>query len=101
MGNQQSPERQARLAGLFVVLLMHGALLYSLWHYRILPPPSTATTLFVDLLNDPPKPQPSKPKTPEPKPQPAKLKQPVQPPPQQLVAQAPVVSPTDLVAPPP
>lgn len=100
MGNQQSHEREARLAGFFVVLAMHGAVLYSLWQYRILPRPSETTTLFVDLLRDPPKPNPSKP--PPPKPQAVKRVKPVEPPPpQQLVARAPVMSPAEPVAPSP
>jgi periplasmic protein TonB len=97
MKDRQSQERKARLAGFFVVLALHGALLYSLWHYRILPPPSEAATLFVDLLKEPPKPP-----APKPKPQPVKLERHVEPPPpQQIVAQAPVVLPTEPVAPPP
>ena len=102
MGNQQSQEREARLAGFFVVLAAHGALLYSLLHYSILPPPSAAKTLFVDLLKDPHNPEPPKPEPPKPKPQRVKLEKPIQPPrPQELVAQAPVVLPTEPVAPPP
>jgi protein TonB len=100
MGNQQPHEREARLAGFFVVLAMHGAVLYSLWQYRVLPPPSETTTLFVDLLNEPPKPEPAKP--PPPKPQPVKWVKPIEaPPPQQLVVQMPMASPLDPVAPPP
>jgi protein TonB len=94
--------RPERYAGLALVLVMHAAILWSLWHYRILPPPSEATTLFVSLLNDPPKPEPPKPEPPKPKPQPVKLEKHVEPPPpQQIVAQAPVVLPTEPVAPPP
>jgi protein TonB len=94
-------DRIARLAGFAAVLALHGALLYSLWHYRILPPPAAAATLFVNLLNDPPKPPPEPPKPKPPKLQPVKLEQPrpPEPPsPQQLVAQAPVVSPAEPVA---
>lgn len=97
-------ELRARLAGLLVVLALHGALFYSLWHYRILPPPNEATTLFVDLLTETPKVKPPKPKRePEPpRPRPPRRENPVQlPPPQQLAAQAPVVLPSDPVAPPP
>ena len=88
----------ARLAGLSAVLALHGALLYSLWHYRVLPPPAEAATLFVDLLTDPPRLEPPRPDPPKPKP--VKREQPVQPPlQQQLAAQTPVVLPSDLVAP--
>jgi protein TonB len=100
MGNLQSHEREARLACFFVVLAMHGAVLYSLWQYRVLPPPSETTTLFVDLLNEPPKPKPSKP--PLSNPQPVRLMKPIDPPPpQRMAAQAPVVSPVEPAAPPP
>lgn len=100
MGYCQSHEREARLAGFLAVLAMHGAVLYGLWQYRVLPRPSEAATVFVDLLNDLPKPEPHMPALP--KPHPVKLNQARQPEPrpQQLVAQA-VVSPTELVAPPP
>lgn len=91
MGNVQPPERRVRLAGFSVVLVVHGALLYGLWHAHILPPPTEAAALFVTLLKDPPKPAPPKPDPPKPKPQPVKLTKPIPPqPPQQLVAQVPV-----------
>jgi protein TonB len=102
MGNPPSPEQRVRQAGFSVVLVVHGALLYSLWHYRILPPPTEAATLFVTLLKDPPKPAPPKPEPPQSKLRPVKLTKPIAPqPPQQLVALAPVVQPAEPVAPPP
>ncbi|MHB1092594.1 energy transducer TonB [Thiobacillus sp.] len=95
----------ARLTGLSVVLALHGALFYSLWHYRVLPPPAETVTLFVNLLTDPPRAEPPKPVPPKPKPKPKpidKLEKPIKNPPlQQRVVQAPVVSPSDPVAPPP
>lgn len=79
---------------------LHGALLYSLWQSHILPPPAEATTLFVNLLTDPPRLEPPRPDPP--KPRPNKRERPVQPPPpQQLAAQTPVMLPSDPVAPPP
>jgi periplasmic protein TonB len=95
MGNQQLQEREARLAGFFVVLAAHGVLLYSLWHYKILPPPSPAKTVFVSLLRDPPKPEPLKPEPPKLEHQPMKPEKPIPPPPQDLVMPAPVVLPTE------
>lgn len=93
----------ARLAGLSVVLVLHGALFYSLWHYRVLPPPAETVTLFVNLLTDPPRAEPPKPAPPKPRPKPIdKLEKPIKNPPlQQPVVQVPVVSPSDPVAPPP
>lgn len=95
----------ARLAGLSVVLALHGMLFYSLWHARIPPPPAETATLFVDLLTEPvrpepARPQPARPELPRPKPKPVKRDKPVQPSPQR-VAQTPVVLPSDPVAPPP
>jgi len=37
--------------GLWLVLLMHGAALYGLWSYRLLPAPDQAVPLFVNLIN--------------------------------------------------
>ena len=104
MDRQRSAQQAVRLAGFAVVLALHGALLYSLWQYRLLPPPSKAVTLFVSLLQDPPKPEPERPKPIPVKPQAVKLdrpRAPDSPPPPQLVAQAPVLSPSEPVAPPP
>lgn len=73
--------------GLILVIVLHGAALFVLWSYRILPTPDAAATLMVNLIHPPApeKPQPEKPK-PQPKPRP------IEPPkPQQLVAQVPVV----------
>jgi protein TonB len=98
MGNQHSHGWEARLAGLFVVLAMHGAVLYSFWRYPVRPPASETATLFVDLLKDPPKLEPAKPRPP--KHRSAKQVTPaVVPPAPQLAAQAPLISPADLVAP--
>ncbi|MHB0972754.1 MAG: energy transducer TonB [Thiobacillus sp.] len=102
MANPQSSERWFRLTGLFIVLVAHGALLYGLWHARILPPPTAAATLFVSLLKDPPQSAPPKPQPPKPKPRPVKLAQSIQPPPQQqVVSQTPIVLPSEPVAPAP
>src|SRR3569833_4313149 len=81
MHGRRQKELKARLAGLSIVLALHGALFYSLWHYRVLPPPAEAATLFVDLLTDPPRLEPPRPDPPKPKP--VKREQPVQPPLQQ------------------
>jgi protein TonB len=87
----------ARVAGFVVVAGVHAALLYGLWHYRILPPPAEAKTLFVSLLKETPRIEP-----PKPKPPPVKLVERIEPPPpQQIVAQAPVIQPDEPVAPPP
>jgi protein TonB len=97
-------DRIARLAGLLAVLGLHGAVLYGLWHYRILPPPNQDVTVFVSLLQDTPKPPPEPPRPKPPKPRPVKLDQPrLSEPPaaQQLVSQAQVVSPAEPFAPPP
>ena len=88
-----------QLFGLLFVLLLHGAGLYGLWSYRMIPTPDEAITLMVDLIS-PPAPKQPKPAEPEP------LKPPkphyIEPPkPQQLVAETAIVSPNEPVAPPP
>jgi len=60
MSSARQQAFSARLAGLAVVLALHGALFYSLWHARVPPPPAEAATLFVELLTDPVKPEPAR-----------------------------------------
>ncbi len=91
-----------RLAGLAFVIALHGAALYGLWSYRLLPTPAEAATLFVNLIA-PPQPKPPEIPRPEP-PKQVKLEKPrpaIRPQPRQLVVEAPVVSPAERVAPPP
>lgn len=83
--------------GLVLVLVLHGAVLYGLWSYHMIPTPDEAVTLMVNLINPPP---PDKPKPPEPpklpKPHPVEV-----PKPRQLVAENAVLMPNEPVAPPP
>lgn len=97
--------RWDKLAGLLLVLALHGAVLYGLWSYRLLPAPEEAVTLFVNLINPPP-PQKKEPPPPPPPQPPKQVKlvkpRPVSSPPQPvLVSNAPVTSPAEPVAPPP
>lgn len=80
-----------KLVGLLFVLVLHGAALYGLWSYRIIPTPEEAITLMVNLINPPPPEQP-KPPRPEP-PKPPKPRPPELPPPEHphLVVEAPPV----------
>ena len=99
-------DRWNKFAGLLLVLMIHGALLYAAISYKLIPPPEEAVTLFVDLINPPP---PKKleppPELPKPPPQKVKLDKPhpvEQPKPAPvLVAEAPVTSAAEPVAPPP
>ena len=87
-----------RLAGLLLVLALHGAALYGLWRARLIPVPADAPTLFVSFITPPEEkkaPEPQRPPEPKPQPKPKAIELP-QPP--QLVAQAPVTAPTDHVA---
>lgn len=87
--------KQEQLVGLLFVLVLHGAALYELWSYRIIPTPDDAFAIMVNLINPQP---PEQPKPPKPEP-PKQKPEPVQPPkPQQLVAEAPVVLPDEPVA---
>ena len=80
-----NPDRWNNRAGLLLVLLMHGAALYGLWNYRLLPAPQEAMTLFVNLINPPPVPKKLEPPPPPQPPRTVKLvkPQPVTAPPQQ------------------
>lgn len=84
-----------QLAGVLLVLALHGMLLYGLISYRMLPPPEEAITLMVELINPPA----------QSRPEPTQPPQPVRPQPiaplQQLVAQAVTVLPDEPIAPPP
>jgi protein TonB len=84
--------------GLLFVLVLHGALLYGLISYRMIPAPEEAMTLMVELIN-PPVPKQSPVVEPPKPPQPVKLPQPQLP--QQLVVETSVVLPSEPVAPPP
>jgi len=94
-----------KIFGLFVVLALHGALLYVAMSYKLIPPPQEAVTLFVNLINPPPKkeepPPPEPPKPPPKKVELVKEKPIVRPPAPILVAEVPVTSETEPVAPPP
>jgi protein TonB len=93
----------AHAAGLLFVLAMHGAALYLLWQFRLLPSPVYAETVLVNLITPvtlkPPEPERSRPPPPQVKPEPAKPFQ--APRPVQPVVEAAVTQPTDPVAPPP
>lgn len=95
--------KSEKLVGLLFVLVLHGAALYGLWSYRIIPTTDEAITLMVNLINPPPpeQPKPPQPKRPQPEqPRPPKP-QPIEPPPpehQHLVVEAPVVQPDEPVA---
>ena len=86
-----------KLAGLAFVFIVHGAVLYGLWSYKIIPVPDEAMTLMVNLISPP---TPEQPKPPQPEPHKPRPVEPLPAPPQ-LVAQAPVALPDEPVAPPP
>lgn len=89
--------KSEKLIGLLFVLVLHGAALYGLWSYRIIPTPDEAVALMVNLINPPPPEQPKPPKPEQPKPpQP----RPVEPPPEHphLAVESPVVRPDEPVA---
>lgn len=96
-----------RLAGLLIVLLLHGGVIYGLWRAQLLPSPlQKPTTVFVNFINPAPPVPRVKPKSePDrtvppvpPKPSPAR---PTEPRHYHLAAQAPIVSPTEAVTQPP
>lgn len=82
--------KQEQLIGLAFVLVLHGAGLYGLWRYKIIPTPDEAVALMVNFINPP---APENPKPPEP-PKP----RPVEPPPPEhihLAVETPVVLPDE------
>lgn len=92
--------KSEKLIGLLFVLVLHGAGLYGLWSYRIIPTPDEAITLMVNLINPPPPEQPKPPEPPKPVPPPPKPKP--RPPEipkqhQHLAVEAPVVLPDEPV----
>jgi protein TonB len=90
------------MAGMVVVVAMHGAALYGLWSCRLLPAPDQAVTLFVNLINPPP--EQKKPEViPSPLPR-IKLVKPrpiITPPLPLLAANAPAITPDEPVVPSP
>lgn len=98
-------DRWNKFAGLLLVLMLHGVLLYGAWSYKLIPPPQEAVTLFVNLINPPPpKKEEPLPEPPKPPPQKVKLVKPqpvMQPKPEpMLVSKVPATSVTESVAPP-
>ncbi len=97
-----APSR-ARASGLLVVLALHAAAFWGLWHHRLIPTPTEAATVFVNFIMPPPpkkkieiKPPP--PPTPVEKPRAKPIEAP-QPP--RTVAEALVAAAIDYVAAPP
>lgn len=96
--------RLEKLAGLSLVLALHAGLLYGAWSYQLIQPSKEAVTLFVNLINPPPKKEEPLPEPPKPiphkkvvldKPKPVERPKPVP----MLVAQTPVIAEAEFVAP--
>jgi protein TonB len=97
--------RRDRTAGFAAALVLHAVVLYGLWSYHIIPPPSEALTVFVSYIN-PASPaktvEPTAPKPAAPAPEKRPAPQAVAPSaPQILTSAAPATSPAQPVAPPP
>lgn len=60
---------RGKLFGLMFVLVLHGAGLYGLWSYRIIPTPDEALVMMANLINPqaPEQPKPEPPKPPKPR----------------------------------
>ena len=89
---------RGKLFGLLFVLVLHGAGLYGLWSYRIIPTPDEAITLMVNLINPPPPEQP-KPEPPKPEPPKPPKPRPIEPPKEHLhlAVETPVILPDEPV----
>lgn len=83
-------------AGLALVLGLHAAALWGLWHHRLLPDAHEVATLFVNFITPPPPEQKVELKPRPPRPRPIEKPQP-----RQIVAETPVVAPADYAVPPP
>ncbi len=86
--------KHEQLIGLAFVLALHGAGLYGLWRYKIIPTPDEAMTLMVNFINPsaPEQPKPPEPEPPKPRP--------IEPPPPEhvhLAVETPVVLPDEPV----
>lgn len=84
--------KQEQLIGLAFVLILHGAGLYGLWRYKIIPTPDEAVALMVNFINPPTLEKTKPPEPPKPRP--------VDPPPPEhihLAAETPVVTPDEPV----
>lgn len=88
---------EGRWPGIIVVVLLHAAALWSLWQYKIIPPPQEmASTLFVSFIAPPAPKVEAPPRRPPSKPRPVeKPRVPHHP----LAVNAPVVSPTEFAVP--
>jgi protein TonB len=98
--------KQAKVAGLTATLLLHAALLYGLWSYHLIPPPTEALTLFVSVINPSSKAKNAElpvPSAPQPEPVRREIPRPFVPAaPQIMASPMPVTSPSELaVAPAP
>lgn len=94
-----------RVAGVLVVLALHGGVLYGLWSARVIPTPAEMAPLFVQLITpqpaEPPARVPPPPREPARPPRPKVPAPPPEPPHRHLAAQAPVLSPQEAVEPEP
>jgi periplasmic protein TonB len=93
-----------KAAGFAAALVLHAVVLYGLWSYHIIPPPTEALTVFVNFINptSPAKTAQPQPVAPKAVPTRQEIPRPVTPAaPQLMTSPAPVTSPAQPVAPPP
>jgi protein TonB len=94
--------KRDKAAGLAAALALHSVVLFGLWSYHIIPPPSEAVTVFVSYINPLAPAKPAEPVAPKPVPTRQETPKAVSPvAPKVLVSEAPVLSPSEPVAPPP
>lgn len=97
--------KRGKATGFAVVLVLHSVVLYGLWCYQIIPPPTEALTVFVNFINQPAAVKQAAPTAPKPvhsmpiRKETRSEKPPVTEKP--IVSSAPVTSPAEPVAPPP
>lgn len=94
--------KRARTAGIAATLVLHSIVLYGLWSYHVIPPPSEALTVFVSYINPLAPAKTAEPVAPKPVPARQETQKAVTPvAPTVLTSQAPVTSTAEPVAPAP
>lgn len=93
--------KRDKIAGFAAALVLHSLVLFGLWRYQIIPPPSEVLTVFVSYINPAAPAKVVEPVVPNPAPVRQETPKPVaSAAPQLLVSAAPVTSPDEPVAPP-
>jgi protein TonB len=93
--------KRDKVAGLAAALVLHSLVLFGMWRYQIIPPPSEALAVFVNYITPAVPAKVAEPVAPKPAPARQETAKPVAPQaPQLLTSAAPVSSPVEPISPP-